>query len=30
LLCVFVSGREDAMPRTNPALYQAVASWFKL
>lgn len=30
LLCMFVPGREDALTRTNPALYQSVASWFKL
>ncbi|WEV66461.1 hypothetical protein [Bifidobacterium sp. ESL0764] len=28
LLTVFVPGREDALTRTNPALFQAVASWF--
>lgn len=27
-LTIFVPGREDALTRTNPALFQAVASWF--
>ncbi|WEV58323.1 glycosyltransferase [Bifidobacterium sp. ESL0728] len=27
-LIIFVPGREDALTRTNPALFQAVASWF--
>ncbi|WEV45984.1 glycosyltransferase [Bifidobacterium sp. ESL0690] len=27
-LVIFVPGREDALTRTNPAMFQAVASWF--
>lgn len=29
-LIVFVPGREDALMRTDPALFQAVASWFRI
>ncbi|WEV41417.1 glycosyltransferase [Bifidobacterium sp. ESL0682] len=29
-LVIFVPGREDALTRANPALFQAVASWFTL
>ncbi|WEV73368.1 hypothetical protein OZX74_05295 [Bifidobacterium sp. ESL0798] len=27
-LNIFVPGREDALTRTNPALFQMIAAWF--